>query len=158
MIAWGSRVLLNCLATVLLVTSGEAQASRIQDLAFGTVVTGTTTSASVTGPSAAEWQIHVSLLSALGSFTLTLPATLARAGGGASMPVSFCATCGRYRLNNSNVSGATTFNPSSTVTFSFLGLGSNVYVWLGGSVSPPLNQTPGSYSGTIVLTTSGLIL
>jgi hypothetical protein len=155
---WGSRLLLSGLATVLWVTSAKAQASRIQDLAFGTVITGTTTSASVTGPSAAEWRIHVSLLSTLGSFTLTLPTTLTRSGGGASMPVSFCATCGRYTVNNSNVSGATTFNPSSTVTFSLLGVGSNVYVWLGGSVSPPLNQTPGSYSGTIVLTTSGLIL
>jgi hypothetical protein len=158
MSAWGSRLLFSALATVSVVTSAKAQASRIQDLAFGTVVTGTTTSTSVAGPSAAQWRIHVSLLSALGSFTLTLPATLTRSGGGATMPVSFCATCGRYRINNSNVSGATTFNPSSTVTFSLLGVGSDVYVWLGGSVSPPLNQTPGSYTGTIVLTTSGLIL
>jgi len=28
---------------------------------------------------------------------------------------------------------------------------------LGASVSPPLNQTPGTYSATVVLTTTGLL-
>lgn len=158
MTRWCGRLWLGLLAAVVPVGMTAAQASTLQHLAFGTVVTGTTTSASVTGPGAAEWRIRVSLVSALGSFTLTLPSSLARAGGGASLPVSFCSTCGRYRLNNPSVAGATTFNPSTTVSFSLLGLGTDVYVWLGGSVSPPLNQPPGSYSGTIVITTSGLIL
>ena len=146
------------MATSMTPARAAAQVSRVRDLSFGTVITGTTTSIAVTSSGAAMWQIHVSLLSTLGSFTLSLPTTLTRNGGGGSMPLTFCSTCARYRVNNSSVSGATTFNPSTTVTFSLLGLGSDVYVWLGGAVNPPLNQPGGTYSGTMVITTTGLII
>jgi hypothetical protein len=32
-----------------------------------------------------------------------------------------------------------------------------VYVWLGASVSPPINQKAGTYSATVVLTTTGML-
>src|SRR5689334_14930985 len=80
----------------------SAQVTKVRDLAFGTVITGTTTAVSVTGLNAAMWQIHVTLLAALGTVSLTLPTSLARSGGGTAMPVTFCATCGRYRVNSSN--------------------------------------------------------
>jgi hypothetical protein len=151
-------VLAVTLAATSVAGPAAAQVTRVRDLAFGTVVTGATTSVAVTGTGAAMWRIHVTLVSVLGSFALTLPTALTRSGGGGTMPIAFCGTCGRYRVNSSSVAGATTFNPNTTVTFASLALGSDVYVWLGGAVSPPANQPPGSYSGTIVITTSGLII
>ena len=112
----------------------------------------------VTSASAAQWQIHVTILSVLGTFSLVLPTQLVRSGGAQSMPISFCATCGRWRQNSNAVGGATTVDPASTVSYSLLSLGANVFVWLGGTVSPPLNQVAGTYLGTVVLVTTGLAL
>jgi hypothetical protein len=146
--------LLATLLSGVMVAPAASQVTKERDLAFGTVITGTTTSVSVTGTQSARWRIHVNLLSA-GNFTLTLPTTLTRSGGGGSMSITFCSTCGVYRINNSNPVGGTTFNPANTQNFGLQALGANIYVWLGASVSPPLNQAAGSYSGTVVLTTSG---
>lgn len=145
------------LALLLAPSRGTAQVSRLSDLSFGTVVAGTSASVTPESASGASWRIHYSLAAIASSFKLTLPGTLTRAGGG-SMPVTFCSTCGLYRLNNSNPSGATTFDPASTVSLGLIALGGNVYIWLGGSIAPPASQTPGSYSGTVVLTLSGVTL
>ena len=133
----------------------SAQVTTLNNLAFGTVVTGTTTSIAPTSANAANWKIHGSIGIA-GIITLTLPSTLARAGGGGSMPVSFCSTCAVYRLNNSNVSGGSTFNPNALLILTIVVL-SDLYIWLGGSVSPAGAQAPGSYSGTVVITVTPLL-
>jgi hypothetical protein len=152
-----SSLLLATLLSGVVVAPAASQVTKERDLAFGPVITGTTTSVSVTGTQSARWRIHINLLSA-GNFRLTLPTTLTRSGGGGSMSITFCSTCGVYRINNSNPSGGTTFNPANTVSFGLQALNTNIYVWLGASVSPPLNQPAGSYSGTVVLTTSGFSL
>jgi hypothetical protein len=92
-----------------------------------------------------------------GGFTLTLPSTLERVGGGGSMPVSFCSTCAVYRVNNSNPAGGTVFNPNVPVSGLTILVLANIYIWVGGSVSPPLGQPPGSYSGTVVLTIAPIL-
>lgn len=135
-----------------------AQVTRESDLAFGTVIAGTPSNVTPTDPSAARWRIHFTALAAAASFQLTLPTDLTRVGGGATMPTSFCSTCGIYRLNNSNPSGGTVFDPANAVSLGLINLGADVYVWLGGSVSPPLAQVPGAYTGTVVLTVSGVVL
>ena len=142
-------LLLACLPS----RSVTAQVTTLRNMTFGTITSGTTTSITKTSASAAEWKIHgTSVLT--GGFQLTLPASLS--GPGATMAIAFSTTDGAYRVNVNNPVGATTFNPSNFVGLGIL-VAADVYVWLGASVSPPLNQKPGSYTGTVILTTSGIL-
>jgi hypothetical protein len=134
------------------------QVTRERDLQFGLVLAGATTSVLPTAPEAANWRVHYTLLALASSLQLTLPGQLNRVGGGASMPISFCSSCAIWRRDNANPIGGTTFNPASSVGLGLISLGSNIYVWLGGSVSPPPGQPGGNYSGTVVLTISGVVL
>lgn len=142
--------------TIWVPRSSCAQVTAVKGLQFGTVISGTTTSVPPTASGALEFKIS-GLVMVASYANLTLPTTLARTGGGNGLPVSFCTTCGVYRLNNNNPVGGTVFNPN--VGFSGLALTVNttVYVWLGGAANPPLNQPAGSYTGTVVLTI-GLLL
>lgn len=145
-------------AFALLAMPAAAQVTSLADLRFGTVVAGVPESVTPTSSDAANYRIHYTVLGLATNFELTLPTTLARVGGGATMPVSFCTTCGIYRINNSNPAGGTTFNPANNVSLPALVLNSNVYIWLGGTVSPGSNQSPGSYTAGVVLTLYGVTL
>lgn len=140
---------------MLIPRAAVAQVTTLGNLTFGQVITGTTTSVLPTSASAASWRIHGSI-GVAGIITITLPSTLARAGGGTGMPVSFCTTCAVYRINNSNVSGGTTFNPNALLILTITVL-SDLYIWLGGAVNPPAAQAPGSYSGSVVITVTPLL-
>lgn len=144
--------MLTALALLLAGTEAAGQVTTLQNLAFGTITSGTTTSVAKTSANAAQWRIHVPI--ALVGFQLTLPTSLS--GPGPAIPITFSSTDGVYRVNMNNPGGGTTFNPAGFQTVT-AALGSNVYIWLGASVSPPLNQTPGTYSATVVLTTTGLL-
>lgn len=150
----------GCLAAAVALASPvrlDAQVTQRANLNLGSVISGTTTSVGPAEAGAASWRIHFTLLAVLPSFELTLPTQLDRTGGGASMPISFCNTCGLYRSNNTTP-GGTTFNPNTSVGLGIISLGTNIYVWIGGSVSPPLSQMAGNYSGTVVLTLYGVTL
>ncbi|HEY4303337.1 MAG TPA: DUF4402 domain-containing protein [Gemmatimonadaceae bacterium] len=125
-------------------------------LDFGTIIAGTPSSVQPTDPGAAQFHVG-GLVMAATYANLQLPTTLTKVGGGASMPVSFCALCGMYRLNNTNPVGATAFNPNSGFSGLALTLFTTVYIWVGGTANPPAAQAPGSYTGTMVLTI-GLLL
>jgi hypothetical protein len=146
------------LASALVVSSAEGQVTALADLRFGTVVAGVPTNVLPASPNAGNWRIHYTLLAIASNFQLTLPTQMARVGGGAGMPVSFCTTCGIYRINSSNPVDGTQFNPANNVALPLLVLNSNVYIWLGGTASPAVGQAPGSYSGSVVLTLFGVIL
>ena len=150
--------MMAALSLALLGSPAEAQVTSLADLRFGTVVAGVPESVTPTSSDAANYRIHYTVLGLATNFTLTLPTTLARVGGGASMPVSFCTTCGIYRINNTNPVGGTTFNPANNVSLPVLVVNSNVYLWLGGTVSPTSNQSPGSYTAGVVLTLFGVTL
>ena len=152
------RFLLPVSALVIAGSNGEAQVTALTDLRFGTVVAGVPTNIAPTSSNAGSWRIHYTLLAIASSFTLTLPTELSRAGGGATMPVSFCATCGIWRRNNSNPAGGTTFNPANQVNLPVMGVNNDVYIWLGGTASPTAGQSPGSYTGPVVLTVAGVTL
>lgn len=143
-------------AAVLTPARTRAQLTALRPLAFGTIIPGTTTTVAATDASAAAWRIH-GVLGVSGGVTLTLPSVLTRAGGAESMPVSFCATCAVYHVNSATPVGGTPFDPNTGVQGFYVVVLSDVYVWLGGSVSPPPNQAPGSYVGTVVLTVSALL-
>lgn len=138
---------------LLLSPAAAVQVTTLRNLSFGTITSGTTTSVTKTSANAAEWKISGTTVLG-GGFQLTLPTTLS--GPGATMAITFSTTDGVYRINNTNPVGGTTFNPHNFVNLTLVLL-SDVYVWLGASVSPPLNQTPGNYTGTVILTTSGIL-
>ena len=125
-------------------------------LQFGTVLGGTTTSINPSGAGAMALDL-TGPLGTNGGWTLTLPATLTRVGSSETMPVTFCSTCGVYRIANNNPAGGITFNPASPVLGISLLSVIHVYVWIGGSVSPTSLQRPGSYVGTVVLTLAPII-
>ncbi|HYF38459.1 MAG TPA: DUF4402 domain-containing protein [Gemmatimonadales bacterium] len=148
-----SSALLAVSALLFPTAQASAQVTALRNLAFGTIVSGTTTSVSKTSVSAAQWSIAGTFLAG-GTFQLTLPTTLT--GPGTAIPITFSATDGLRNTANNPATG-TTFNPSTTQTIPAAPLSTTIYVWLGGSVSPPLNQAPGNYSGNVVLTVTGML-
>lgn len=133
-------------------TSHAQTVTLVNNLSFGTILSGSTTSVAYTDPRAAEWKVS-STLKLLNQVTFTLPTTLTRSDG-KTMSVTYCTTCAAYNTSNST-SGATTFNPNTTYTIGLIAL-TPIYIWLGASVSPPLNQPAGTYSGSVVVTVAGL--
>lgn len=140
------------LALICYTTRAHAQVTTLRNLAFGTITSGTTTTLLPTSANAANWRIQ-GTISLGGGFQITLPTSLA--GPGPALPITFTTTSGIYRVGTNSPVGGTTFNPNNFVSVTFLL--SSVYVFLGASLNPPLNQTPGTYTGTVVLTTSGLL-
>jgi hypothetical protein len=143
------------IAASLLLVPGEkagAQVTTLRNLVFGTITSGTTTSVDKTSVSAAQWTFSGRFLTG-GTFQLTLPTTLT--GPGPDLPITFGTSDGLRNTTNNPATG-TAFNPHTVQTVPISLMGTTVYVWLGGSVSPPLNQTPGTYSGTVVLTITGM--
>jgi hypothetical protein len=148
------RVILVLFGFALSVQPVAGQVTTLNNLTFGTITSGTTTHVAYTSPSAAEWQIHPTL-GLTGTFQFTLPTTLS--GPGATLSITYSSTDGHWRANTNNPSsGGTTFDPHNTQSIALV-LSQNVFVWLGASVSPPLNQKPGTYTGTVVLTVTGLL-
>jgi len=134
-------------------TEAGGQVTTLRDLTFGTVTSGTTTSVLKTSVNSAQFRIQGTFLLG-GTFTLTLPTTLT--GPGPAFPITFATNDGQRNTVN-NPSGGSSFNPHASQSIPILGVPSTIYVWLGGSVSPPLNQTPGDYSATVVLTVTGML-
>lgn len=155
------RGLMICLTSwIFLATASRAHAqttvTSVAPLAFGTMMSGTTTIVAATSAGALAFRIS-GTLGLSGGFTLTLPSSLTRVGGGGSLPVTYCGTCGIYRLNNTNPVGGTTFNPNNPVVGLSIVIASNLYVWIGGSTSPPLQQAAGTYTGTAVITIAPIL-
>jgi len=149
------------LACVMLTLAGRAVAAQttvtaLRGLDFGSIISGTTTTVAANSSSAMAFRISAGIGLSLG-MNVTLPTTLTRVGGGGQLPVTFCSTCAIYRVNNSSPGGGTTFNPSNGLLGLLLLLGGDVYVWIGASTSPPLNQPAGSYTGSVVVTTFAII-
>ena len=111
-----------------------------------------TTNITVTSPGAAQWKV-TTIVSLLSQVTFTLPTTLTSTGG-QSITVTYCTTCAAYSTTNNPV-GATAANPNASFNVS-LALFNPVYLWLGASISPPLNQPAGTYTGSVVVTVTSL--
>ncbi|HXC25289.1 MAG TPA: hypothetical protein VNU46_05185 [Gemmatimonadaceae bacterium] len=149
------RGLVMLVATLIAGHRAQAQVTKLSDLSFGTILTGSTSAVAVTSGNAAEWKAHEGL-SVSTSITFSLPTALTRTGGGGTIPLTFCSTCAVYHTNTNNPSGGTTFNPASGTNIA-VSIASDIYIWLGASVSPPLNQKAGSYSASVTLTVASLL-
>ena len=144
--------MLAVLVTAGIPAEASGQVVRMRDLSFGTILSGTTSSVSKTSPNSAQWRF-TGLFALGGSFVLTLPTTLT--GPGTAIALTFSTTDGQRSTTNNPTTG-TSFNPNVSQSVSALFNGT-VYVWLGASVSPPINQQAGTYTATVVLTTTGML-
>lgn len=138
-------------------TASQAQVTAIKGLAFtpNPLISGTTTTIAPNTADAAVFRIR-GILGVGGSFTFTLPTSLLHTDNSTTMPVSFSGTSAMYRFGSS-IPGGTAFNPAVGVSGLYVVVLTDIYIFVGGSVSPPLNQKAGSYSGTIVFTSSALL-
>lgn len=124
-----------------------------QALSFGTVIPGVPVTVSRTDPLAAG---QVEIRGNRGvqvSIQITLPATMSGPFG-ATMPMSFGSADGGYAQTNS-IATATAFDPRSPLVATLSGQG-RLFIYLGGTVSPPVTQRAGAYSATITVTAAYL--
>lgn len=84
------------------------------------------------------------------NLTFTLPANLTF--GANTLPVTFGAASAGYNVANSRA-GLTAFNPAAVATTRLDAGTGELYVFIGGSVSPTI-QAAGSYTGAITLATA----
>jgi uncharacterized protein DUF4402 len=126
----------------------------LNNLDFGSVIRGVSTTIQPTDAAAGAWQVNGNP-NAFVTITFTLPATLTniQAVPGVTMPITFAANSARWRRATNNPAGATPFDPAVGVANGRFGPVPNptLYVWIGGTVSPTAAQLPGIYQGTIVV-------
>jgi hypothetical protein len=144
--------LLAALAAAVSPARASGQVVTMRNLTFGTILSGTTSSVGKASANSAQWRF-TGTFALGGSFVFTLPTNLT--GPGAAIPITFSTTDGQRSTTNNPLTG-TSFNPHASQSVSVLFSGS-VFVWLGASVSPPINQAAGTYSATVVLTTTGML-
>ncbi len=152
----GHTVAIALLAAIPHVVALRAQTvTALRPLSFGTVIGGTTGNVDPRSTGALQFDL-TGPIGVNGGY-LTLPTVLTRSGGGETMPVTFCSTCGVYRITSNDPLGGITFNPANPVLGITVSNGVHVYIWLGGTVSPSVSQLPGAYSGTVVFTLAPII-
>jgi hypothetical protein len=136
----------NASASVTAVVQQPIAVTKDADLVFGDVFPGLSKTIDVTDAGAAEFEI-AGQASANVNLTFTLPTTLT--SGGNSLTVT--SWTGIYNTTNSASSG-TTFTPSTSATSSTLSGTGALFVFVGATVSPPVTQAAGTYTGTLTLT------
>jgi len=125
-------------------------ATAVDSLIFGNVFPGTTKNILPTDATSGSFQITGAANAAV-TVDFSLPAALSD-GVGNTLPITFGATSAAYNQLNSRA-GAGLFDPASTLTANLDATGGNLYVFIGGSVSPT-TEPAGTYKGTITLTTA----
>lgn len=128
-------------------------ASSRQDLTFGTIIAGIPatvlrTDALNAGQVELRGQRNTQV-----RVDITLPAAMARVGGG-SVPLVFGAADGGYSTSGT-IATATAFDPRAPLIATLSAAG-RLYVYLGGQAQPATQQTPGAYSATITVTVAYL--
>ena len=139
--------IIQAVATV--VTSMAVQGTH--DLDFGSVTPGVPkTVDKASAGTAGEWHI-TGASSAEVSVTIDLPAALNHTSA-ATMPISFNSTSASYDDGTgSQVAPAGVINPNGPSTLD-IGAGGELWIWIGGIVTPSISQTGGDYSADITLT------
>lgn len=139
------------LATALCARHATAQLTvqARQTLAFGVTLPGVARSVVPSNALSAGQFYLVEHKGGVVRLALTLPATLARAGGG-TLSITYATTDGEFVTTGV---GATTtvFNPKSTKNVT-LTSSADGYVHVGGTIRPTAGQATGTYTGTITLT------
>jgi len=119
----------------------------VRDLDFQNVFPGVAKAVARTDATSGKWTI-AGEAGAEVTLDFTLPANLAN--GGNNLSISFSsADAGRNVVDNS--AGATGFDPVVQETATLEPATGELYVWLGGQVSPAANQPAGVYTGAIIV-------
>jgi hypothetical protein len=130
--------------------SGQSTVTPIQDLNFGVVVKGLVTTVAPTDPVRRGRFYIRHILNHQVGLRFTLPLKLDRVGGGATMPINFGANDLMIQ-NTASGSPPQFFNPHGNQNYQ-LDTTPDIYLNLGGQVSPGTAQPTGTYIGTITLT------
>lgn len=142
-------------ADAVVVTVGMTIAT-LSQLNFGSVPKGVATTVAPNQAAAGEWQVTGNA-NAFVNISFTLPTQLVniQAQPGSTMPISFSATSALWRRANNNPAGANAFNPAVGALGRFgPNPNNNVYIWIGGTVTPAATAKPGIYQGTIIVSLS----
>lgn len=139
-------------ADAVVVTVGMTL-TKLRDLDFGTVIKGVATTVQPTAATAGAMQVSGSP-NAFAIISFTLPAVLTniQALPGSTMPITFNATSARWNRANNTPAAGTPFNPAvGTVGRFGPPPNPNLYIWLGGTVSPAAAAKPGIYQGNVIV-------
>jgi hypothetical protein len=119
-----------------------------QNLDFGVLIPGVATTVSRLDAAAAGWFIVRGARDAETLLELTLPTALTGPGG--SVTLTFGPADGGHGPTSA-IGASQPFDPRGPLTIILPGNGT-YYVWLGGTATPVVQQVPGTYTATIVLT------
>jgi len=139
-------------ADAVVVTVGMSIAT-LRDLNFGSVIKGVPTTILPTAANAGEWQVSGSGNAfVIISFTLPTQLTNIQALPGSTMPIAFSGVSAIWRRATNNPVGGNVFNPAVGAVGR---LGPppnfNMYVWIGGTVTPAVTAKPGIYQGNVIV-------
>lgn len=141
-------------------------ATGVRTLQFGTVVPTVTTTVLPRTPQSGEWRLGGVQGKRFMDISFQLPANLVNADG-AQLPISFNGVfAGACEIYNNVCDPATyeTWNPTTTINPTAYRLVAErwrpgrpryntdqVSIYIGGRVTPPANQPPGTYTATVVV-------
>lgn len=114
------------------------------NLAFGNVTPGVNKTVLITDAGAGVFTVTKAAATSV-ALTFVLPATLTGPGA-ATMPIG--TWTGGWNNTAANAAAATGFTPSAAATTVPSG-GANLWVWVGGTVSPAAAQAAGAYTGNV---------
>ncbi|MES2307093.1 MAG: hypothetical protein V4558_16450 [Gemmatimonadota bacterium] len=120
--------------------------SGARNLDFANVFPGVNKSVAVSAATSGRFDIVAEASQAV-SLTFALPTTLA--SGANSLAIGSWNGC--WNATNTT-SGCTTFTPSASASNATVGGATNLYVFVGATVSPTAAQVAGAYTGTVSLT------
>lgn len=119
------------------------------NLTFGTVTAdGTAQAVAPTDAGAAQFDIAGTPGSEI-TVTFTLPTQLTN--GTDNIPIAFGATDAGYATDAANQATATAHDPGTVLTTDLDATTGELYVWLGGTVTPAIGISGGSYSADITI-------
>ena len=122
-----------------------------QDLAFGTVLGGAAVTIDWQDPLAGALEIDAAPGEQIEATFTALPAVLTRVGGTETVAITY--TAGVNEVDDQSTGTEVTDPTGTGASFTMPATG-QVYIWLGGSVSPAAAQAVGDYVATIELTAS----
>ncbi len=132
---------------------GPMTVTGLQGLDFGTVLPGTPSTVAPNTAQAGIWMVS-GTPNAYVDISFTLPSLLnnIQAAPGITMPISFNTTAARWRRQTQSLAGGTVFDPA-VGDVGRLGPGPrpDMYIYIGGTVSPSPTQLPGRYQGSITV-------
>jgi len=130
--------------------SGQLIVQGVRNLEFGPIMQGVATVVAPTDPiRSGQFYLSTAAIGTRLQVRLTLPNQLIGPGG-AGLPVQFSNNDG-FAQSTASGSVPSFFNPVATINLTMTG-SVDANVWLGGRISPAVNQPVGNYTSTVVMT------